>query len=185
MSSVPDLMIDRYGADATRMYALFAAPPDRDLDWQEDGVAGVSRFLARVYRVVTTYAGVAAAESYAPKGLCSADEQMLLRKLHQTIAKVSQDFGGRWHLQYFGGLHHDSGKRNHGTRGGDRVGADSGRRSRVRCCAVWSCCWRHLRLSYRRSCGQRQAAVDRCFARRGRSWTRPWRARTSLRFRCR
>jgi leucyl-tRNA synthetase len=42
----PDDMIARYGADATRMYALFAAPPDRDLDWQEDGVAGVSRFLA-------------------------------------------------------------------------------------------------------------------------------------------
>ena len=41
----PDDMVARYGADATRMYALFAAPPDRDLDWQEDGVAGVSRFL--------------------------------------------------------------------------------------------------------------------------------------------
>ena len=44
----PDDMVARYGADATRMYALFAAPPDRDLDWQEDGVAGVSRFLGRV-----------------------------------------------------------------------------------------------------------------------------------------
>jgi leucyl-tRNA synthetase len=42
----PDDMVARYGADATRMYSLFAAPPDRDLDWQEDGVAGVSRFLA-------------------------------------------------------------------------------------------------------------------------------------------
>ncbi len=42
----PDEMIGRFGADATRMYALFAAPPDRDLDWQEDGVAGVYRFLA-------------------------------------------------------------------------------------------------------------------------------------------
>src|ERR1035437_2482060 len=48
----PDDMVARYGADATRMYALFAAPPDRDLDWQEDGVAGVSRFLARVWRLV-------------------------------------------------------------------------------------------------------------------------------------
>ena len=52
----PDDMVARYGADATRMYALFAAPPDRDLDWQEDGVAGVSRFLARVWRLVTKYA---------------------------------------------------------------------------------------------------------------------------------
>src|SRR5208282_4887972 len=49
----PDDMVARYGADATRMYALFAAPPDRDLDWQEDGVAGVSRFLARVWRLVS------------------------------------------------------------------------------------------------------------------------------------
>ena len=46
----PDDMVARYGADSARMYALFAAPPDRDLDWQEDGVAGVSRFLARVWR---------------------------------------------------------------------------------------------------------------------------------------
>jgi leucyl-tRNA synthetase len=51
----PDLMIERYGADATRMYALFAAPPDRDLDWQEDGVAGISRFLSRVYRLTIKY----------------------------------------------------------------------------------------------------------------------------------
>jgi len=55
----PDEMILKYGADATRMYALFAAPPDRDLDWQEDGVAGVSRFLARVWRLTTKYAPVA------------------------------------------------------------------------------------------------------------------------------
>ena len=55
----PDDMVARYGADATRMYALFAAPPDRDLDWQEDGVAGVSRFLGRVWRLVTKYAPLA------------------------------------------------------------------------------------------------------------------------------
>ena len=57
----PDDMVARYGADAARMYALFAAPPDRDLDWQEDGVAGVSRFLGRVWRLVTKYAPVARA----------------------------------------------------------------------------------------------------------------------------
>ena len=55
----PDDMIARYGADATRMFSLFAAPPDRDLDWQEDGVAGVSRFLAKVYRFVNRYAEAA------------------------------------------------------------------------------------------------------------------------------
>jgi len=89
----PDLMIERYGADATRMYALFAAPPDRDLEWQEEGVAGISRFLGKVYRLTTKYGGVRAAE-----GVSSAGGQALLRKLHQTIAKITQDFDGRWHF---------------------------------------------------------------------------------------
>ena len=48
----PDDMVARYGADSTRMYTLFAAPPDRDLDWQDAGVEGVSRFLSRAYRFV-------------------------------------------------------------------------------------------------------------------------------------
>jgi leucyl-tRNA synthetase len=97
----PDDMVTRYGADATRMYALFAAPPDRDLDWQEDGVAGVSRFLARVWRLVTKHAAFAQSGSSetpnggaAPTGL----SLKLLRKLHQTIAKITLDFEGRWHF---------------------------------------------------------------------------------------
>ena len=107
----PDDMVARYGADATRMYSLFAAPPDRDLDWQEDGVAGVSRFLARVWRL-----GSARFESVlshpsnqerekdggAPRSHSldeSSDlERKLLRKMHQTIAKITQDFEGRWHF---------------------------------------------------------------------------------------
>ena len=48
----PDDMVARYGADSTRMYTLFAAPPDRDLDWQDAGVEGISRFFSRVYRYV-------------------------------------------------------------------------------------------------------------------------------------
>ena len=98
----PDDMVARYGADATRMYALFAAPPDRDLDWQEDGVAGVSRFLARVWRLAVKYAPVARAaqgqqhgrQTEAPAGT----SLRLLRKLHQTIAKITLDFEGRWHF---------------------------------------------------------------------------------------
>jgi leucyl-tRNA synthetase len=94
----PDEMVARYGADATRMYALFAAPPDRDLDWQEDGVAGVSRFLARVWRLTAKYAPVAKSgrgqSIEAPAGL----SLKLLRKLHQTIAKITLDFEGRWHF---------------------------------------------------------------------------------------
>ncbi len=104
----PDDMVARYGADATRMYALFAAPPDRDLDWQEDGVAGVSRFLGRVYRLVMKYAPIARrvrGENAAlpvlhsgPQNILGDAESKLQRKLHQTIAKITQDFEGRWHF---------------------------------------------------------------------------------------
>jgi leucyl-tRNA synthetase len=90
----PDLMIERYGADATRMYALFAAPPDRDLEWQEEGVAGISRFLGRVYRLTLKFD----AASSEGTGETTAAEAALLRTLHQTIAKITEDFSGRWHF---------------------------------------------------------------------------------------
>ena len=94
----PDDMVARYGADATRMYALFAAPPDRDLDWQEDGVAGVSRFLGRVWRIVTKYAPVARSGAGQEISQPSGVALKLLRKLHQTTAKITLDFEGRWHF---------------------------------------------------------------------------------------
>jgi leucyl-tRNA synthetase len=100
----PDDMIARYGADSTRMYSLFAAPPDRDLDWQEDGVAGVSRFLSRVYRLVTRFAP--RVRAYGSGGGVAAVGPMLdanlraelLRKLHQTIGKLTDEFNERWHF---------------------------------------------------------------------------------------
>ncbi|HLW79894.1 MAG TPA: class I tRNA ligase family protein, partial [Terriglobia bacterium] len=94
----PDDMVARYGADAARMYALFASPPDRDLDWQEDGVAGVSRFLSRVYRIVTRYAAMAREGKGGARGAPAGTALKLLRKLHQTIAKITLDFEGRWHF---------------------------------------------------------------------------------------
>jgi len=99
----PDDMVARYGADSARMYSLFAAPPDRDLDWQEDGVAGVSRFLGRVWRIVTKYSPVARAGAPRSGALEKSGSDpnrgaALLRKLHQTIAKITQDFEGRWHF---------------------------------------------------------------------------------------
>ena len=95
----PDEMVARYGADSARMYSLFAAPPDRDLDWQEDGVAGVSRFLGRVWRIVTKYAPIARASAARQNSSKTQDgATQLLRKLHQTIAKISLDFEGRWHF---------------------------------------------------------------------------------------
>jgi leucyl-tRNA synthetase len=98
----PDDMVARHGADAARMYSLFAAPPDRDLDWQEDGVAGVSRFLGRVWRLAVKYAPVARAgrgqQPTRQTGAPSGTSLRLLRKLHQTIAKITLDFEGRWHF---------------------------------------------------------------------------------------
>ena len=94
----PDDMVARYGADSARMYALFAAPPDRDLDWQEDGVAGVSRFLGRVWRIVTKYAPIARTAAQGSSDSPNSVSQKLLRKLHQTTAKITLDFEGRWHF---------------------------------------------------------------------------------------
>jgi leucyl-tRNA synthetase len=95
----PDEMVARYGADATRLYALFAAPPDRDLDWQEQGVEGCFRFLGRVNRFVRRHARPQAAgwRQAAPAEM-GAEARALQRRMHQTIAKVTQDFDTRWHF---------------------------------------------------------------------------------------
>jgi leucyl-tRNA synthetase len=85
-------MVAKFGADSARMYSLFAAPPDKDLDWQEDGVSGINRFLGRIYRFVTRNAGKNGAEQ-----LSEADRQAL-RKLHQSIQKITNDFDSRWHF---------------------------------------------------------------------------------------
>ncbi|HXZ81407.1 MAG TPA: leucine--tRNA ligase [Terriglobales bacterium] len=94
----PDEMVARYGADSTRMYTLFAAPPDRDLDWQDAGVEGVHRFLGRVYRFVTRFARAGAIPVATDGRPLSGEARHLQRKLHQTIKRVSDDFQGRWHF---------------------------------------------------------------------------------------
>jgi leucyl-tRNA synthetase len=93
----PDEMVERYGADATRMYSLFAAPPERDLDWQESGIEGIQRFLGRVYRFYLRNSPVAATTQATTERL-SPEARVLQRKLHQTIKRVSEDFQGRWHF---------------------------------------------------------------------------------------
>jgi len=95
----PDDMVARYGADATRMYTLFASPPDRDLDWQDMGVEGVSRFLWRVYRLVSRNAHPHNTVTInRDGGQLSPAARRMQRKLHQTIRRVTEDFGGRWHF---------------------------------------------------------------------------------------
>jgi leucyl-tRNA synthetase len=96
----PDEMVERYGADATRMYSLFAAPPERDLDWQESGIEGIQRFLGRVYRFYLRHPVEKsnASERAEPLATLSPQARAVQRKLHQTIRRVTNDFEGRWHF---------------------------------------------------------------------------------------
>jgi leucyl-tRNA synthetase len=93
-------MAQKYGADTGRLYTLFAAPPEKDLEWSEESIEGSWRFLNRVYRLVERHAkalrevksgGVDAAEA-------TAKERTLLRKVHQTLRRVTIDFETRWHF---------------------------------------------------------------------------------------
>ena len=93
----PDDMVARFGADATRLYTLFAAPPDRDLDWQDAGVKGVQDFLARVYRFFVSYAEKAKNAGAIPDEL-GPEGRRMRRVLHQTIKRITDEFTGRWHF---------------------------------------------------------------------------------------
>ncbi|MGB9606717.1 MAG: class I tRNA ligase family protein, partial [Bryobacteraceae bacterium] len=89
-----DELANKYGADTGRLFVLFAAPPEKELEWQDTGVEGMYRFLTRTYRFVTRNADRARREQ---TGDSEADRQAL-RKLHQTVRKVTQDFEVRWHF---------------------------------------------------------------------------------------
>jgi leucyl-tRNA synthetase len=88
----PEDMIQRYGADTTRLFSLFAAPPERDLEWQEEGVEGGYRFLHRVWRLIYELRDGSAGYLSPPE---AADLPPLLaevrQKLHRTIKKVTED----------------------------------------------------------------------------------------------
>jgi leucyl-tRNA synthetase len=99
-------MAEKYGADTGRLYTLFAAPPEKDLEWSEESIEGSWRFLNRVFRLVDRNAvdtstlqvesdkgkNNAAAKGYTEK------EKTLLRKAHQTLQRVTADFETRWHF---------------------------------------------------------------------------------------
>jgi leucyl-tRNA synthetase len=89
----PQELIDRYGADTVRLFSMFAAPPEQSLEWSDAGVDGSHRFLKRLWRLVQE------AESGAAQTLEAATldkaQKALRRKTHETIAKVSDDYGRR------------------------------------------------------------------------------------------
>jgi leucyl-tRNA synthetase len=81
----PDEMVEKYGADTGRVYELFIGPPELDAEWNDRGVDGVARFLHRVWRLVV------GEEDDGPASGAPASGAGLLRKLHETIDKVSRD----------------------------------------------------------------------------------------------
>jgi leucyl-tRNA synthetase len=99
-------MADKYGCDTGRLYTLFAAPPERDLEWSEQGIEGCARFLSRLYRLIGRHAGaLGAATPGAPAGAppssqanATPKEKALRRKAHQTLRRVTHDFEARWHF---------------------------------------------------------------------------------------
>jgi leucyl-tRNA synthetase len=105
-------MAEKYGADTGRLYTLFAAPPEKDLEWSEESIEGSWRFLNRVFRLIAKHAPalsgtgtLACAPNFAdpqPPATnlpnLSPRERSLQRKTHQTLRRVTQDFETRWHF---------------------------------------------------------------------------------------
>jgi leucyl-tRNA synthetase len=97
----PNELLEKYGADVTRLFSLFAAPPERDLEWSEDGVEGSHRFVNRVWRLakewmqeienISAYTGPAS-------GLETEAAKKLYIKIHQTIKKVTDDIDQSFHF---------------------------------------------------------------------------------------
>ena len=92
----PEDMIDGYGADAVRAYILFMAPPDKELQWNEDGLAGMYKFLNRAWRMVADLACDAGEKTLFQEGASAAEaeeaKKMLLRERHRVVGKVIEDF---------------------------------------------------------------------------------------------
>jgi len=92
----PNQLIDQYGADTARLFSLFAAPPEKDLEWNEQGVEGCYRFLNRVWRAVNDH--LALIRNAAVTAEVEGEAAELRRKIHQTIKKVTEDIDGRFHF---------------------------------------------------------------------------------------
>ncbi len=94
----PSDLIEKYGADTVRLFSLFAAPPQRDLDWSDKGVEGASRFLYRVYRFVVSNQQIFNDEKLATNDKPNKQDRILRRKTHQTIQRVNNDLDSDFHF---------------------------------------------------------------------------------------
>lgn len=91
----PEEIVNKYGADTARLFILFAAPVDRDLDWSDQGVEGSYRFLNRVWRIIDQYSQFG---TQGQAGDFTKEETALRRILHKTIKKVTEDLDGRFNF---------------------------------------------------------------------------------------
>jgi leucyl-tRNA synthetase len=95
----PDYLIKAYGADTARIFCLFASPPEKDLEWSDQGVDGSFRFLSRTWRIIVDYLEmIRDAAPFAGKESLEGDLKALRRKTHQTIRKVTSDIEDRFHF---------------------------------------------------------------------------------------
>ncbi|MBN8715608.1 MAG: leucine--tRNA ligase [Xanthomonadales bacterium] len=90
----PQVLVDRYGADTVRLFSMFAAPPEQSLEWSDAGVEGMARFLRRLWRDVHAHAAQPDHPVVDPAQLDAA-QKALRRQVHETIAKVGDDYGRR------------------------------------------------------------------------------------------
>jgi leucyl-tRNA synthetase len=96
----PDDMIAKYGADALRLYVMFVAPPEKEVEWTDSGLEGAFRFLGRVWRVVEAAVPLVSGPDVAktPTERLAADLRAVRRLTHQTIKAVTDDIDPRMHL---------------------------------------------------------------------------------------
>ncbi|MCM2263717.1 MAG: leucine--tRNA ligase [Desulfuromonadales bacterium] len=92
----PDGLIARYGADTARLFTLFAAPPEKGLEWNDQGVEGSSRFLHRVWRLVGEHLAAVRGAGAVDPGTLDESARDLRRQVHRTIRKVTDDIDGRF-----------------------------------------------------------------------------------------
>jgi leucyl-tRNA synthetase len=167
----PSALVERYGADTARLFSLFAAPPEKDLDWSEQGVEGAFRFLGRVYRLVAPKS-----KAIRAAGRIAGDAGEAARRIrqvtHRTLKKVTGDIEDRYHFNTaisavmemvnFLYLVEEAAWESTET-------APCASRA-VRSCSMLS----PLRLTLRRSFGRRSGTRDWSALGAGRAWTRRW-----------
>jgi leucyl-tRNA synthetase len=101
----PDVMLEKYGADALRLYVMFVAPPEKEIEWSDEGIEGSFRFLVRVWRLVDHWAALVGESRTGGKGRTVTGftelmegERAVRRKTHDTIRRVTVDIEERMHL---------------------------------------------------------------------------------------